>query len=258
MVRSRHVRKLGLLLGAALVLGALVAASASAAELEYRTCVKAAKSGKLYIGKYLNKTCTEEASGAQIAEGKKNKYEAQSAPEETAFTSKTKAATITVGGKTVKCKKGVGSGELTTERFGTTELTLSSCGVNGNKKEPCESPSAGTGVIKTSTLHSGLVFLDEAETKVGILLTNATGDMTIKCGAESFAVKGRLIGSVTNTTKGMTLTFATTGGKQAIQSYWLEEEEFGPFAMFTEKEEEETEATLTVAVEQGPKGVAAV
>jgi hypothetical protein len=258
MVRSRHVRKLGLYLGAALVLGALIAASASAAPLEYRTCVKAAKSGKLFTGKYLNKTCTEEASGAQIAEGKKNKYEAQSVAEETTFTSKTKAVVITVGGKTVKCKKGVGTGEFTTERFGTTALTFSGCGVNGSTKAPCETPAAGAGVIKTNTLHSGLVFLDEAESKVGILLTNTGGIMSIKCGTESFAVKGRLIGSVTNSSKGMALTFATTGGKQSSQTFWLEEEEFGPFTLFTEASEEEVEATLSVTDEQGPKGVAAV
>jgi hypothetical protein len=258
MVRSKHVRKLGLCLGAVLILGALVAASASAAELEYRTCVKTAKSGKVYVGQYLDKACTEKASEAQFKEGKKNKYEAQSVAEETTFTSKSKAVVITVAGKIVKCKKSVGTGEFTTERFGTTSITFSGCGVNGSTKAPCESPSAGAGIIKTSTLHSGLVWLDEAETKVGVLLTNASGDMQIKCGAESFTVKGRLIGSVTNTTKGMTLTFAVTGGKQAITSYWLEEEEFGPFSLFTENGEEEVEATISLADEEGAKGVAAV
>jgi hypothetical protein len=255
----RQVRKLGLLLGAICALGALVAASASAAPLEYRTCVKAAKSGKFYTGKYLNKECTEEASTKQIEEGKANKYESQVAPEEAPFTGKGKAMTLVAAGKTVICKKTVSSGELTTERFGKQTFTFEKCGVNGSTKALCNSPAAAAGTIKTAVLSTGVVFTNPAETQLGVIVTRTGGPiMEVVCGAETIVVKGRVIGSLANNKKGTVFTFATSGGSQALQSFDFEEEEFGPFTLFTESGEEQHEATLTLTSEQGPKGVYAI
>lgn len=256
----RNVRRLGLIIGAMLALGAVVASGASAAPLEYRTCVKAAKSGKLYTGKYLNKTCTEEASKAQIEAGKLNKYESQAAPEEDPFTGKSKAMTLVAGGKTVICKKTVSSGELTFERFAKESYTFEKCGVNGSTKAPCNSPAAAAGTIQTGALRTGLVFLDAGETKLGVILTSVEGPVfEVKCGTETIVVNGRTFGSAANTTKGTAFTFATSGGKQALNSFFFEGEEFGPFTLFTENEkEEQTEATLTLTSEQGPKGVYAI
>jgi hypothetical protein len=253
---SRHARRLGLYLGVVFVLGAVAAASASAAPLEYRTCVKAAKSGKFYTGKYVDKTCTTPASEAQIKEGKLNKYESQAAAEEAPYTGKNKAATITAAGKTIVCKKGKSAGELTTERFATDTFTFEKCAIG---KAACQSPGSSAGTIKSNLLHTGLVFLDEAETKVGVLVTSLGPILQIECGATTIQVNGHIIGSVTNTTKGMTETFAVSGGKQAARNFWVEEEGFGPFTLFTENEaEEEVEATLSLATEDGPKGVTAI
>jgi hypothetical protein len=248
----RHLRILGLALVAIFAMAALGAGSASAAELSYSTCVKAAKSGKTYTGKYNDKACTEVNSKSE------GKYEAQAAPEEAAFTGKSKAVVITAAGKTVTCKKGTNAGTLTTERFGTDQFTLSGCAVS--KPEPCETPSAGAGIIKTSVLHTGLVWLNAGESQIGMLLTSSGGPVaTFKCGATTIALKGRVLAQVANTKKGQTLTFAVSGGKQAQQTFFLEEEEFGPFTLFTENlAEEEVEATLSLTDEQGPKGVAAV
>ena len=255
---SRHVKRLSLLMGAVFVLAALVATSASAAPLEYRSCVKAAKSGKLYTGKYLDKECTKAASKAQIEEGKLNKYESQLAPEEDPYTGKGKAATITAAGKTVICKKTLSAGELTTERFTTATLTFEKCAIG---KTPCKSPSAGSGVIKSNVLHTGLVWLDGAETKLGVLIAGTLGGslFEIECGGPLVQVKGRIVGSDANNKKGTAFTFATAGGNQALQEFFVEEEEFGPFALYTENEaEEQVEATLSVTTEQGPKGVYAI
>jgi hypothetical protein len=255
----RHMKRLSLLLGAVFVLGALVATSASAAPLEYRTCVKAAKAGKLYTGKYLDKECTKTASEAQIKEGKLNKYESQLAPEEDPYTGKGKAMTLVAAGKTVICKKTVSAGELTTERFTKDTFTFEKCGVNGSTKAPCNSPAAASGTIKTPLLSTGVVFTNPAETQLGVLVTRTGGPiLEVQCGAETIIVKGRLIGSLANNKKGTVYTFATSGGSQALQTFYFEEEEFGPFTLFTENEEGQTEATLTLTSEQGPKGVYAI
>ena len=63
------------------------------------------------------------------------------------------------------------------------------------------------------------------------------------------------MGSLENTKKGPKLTFATIGGKQQHRSFSFEGEEFGPFTLFTEPGE--AEATVSVVVENGPKGVSA-
>lgn len=255
----KQMRKLGLLLGAVCMLGALVATSASAAPLEYRSCVKAAKSGKLYTGKFLDKECTKEATAKQIEEGKANKYESVVAAEEVPFTGKGKTMTLVAAGKTVICKKTVSAGELTTERFAKETFTFEKCGVNGSTKAPCNSPAAGTGVIKTPTLSTGIVFTNPAETTLGVIVTRTGGPiMEVQCGATTIAVKGRVIGSLANNKKGTVATFATSGGSQALNTFFFEEEEDGPFTLFTENGEEDVEATLTLTAEQGPKGVYAI
>ena len=65
-----------------------------------------------------------------------------------------------------------------------------------------------------------------------------------------------LVGHIENTKKGPKLTFATSGGKQQPQFFYAEESEeeaFGPFTLYTEPGE--AEATISVVVENGNKGV---
>jgi hypothetical protein len=250
MEMVRHVRKLGLCLVAVFAIGALAAASASAAELEYATCVKATKVGKTYTGKFNNKTCTEANPKGE------GKYESQPVGEETPFTSKSKGVTITVGAKVVKCKKSTGTGLYTSGPFTEAELTFSSCGVNGSKKEPCQTPASGAGIIKTSAFHTKLEYLNEAETQIGVLL-QAFPFAEFTCGAESFELNGRAIGTVTNTSKGVTLSFAANAkNEETLKSFFVEGEELGPFTLFSEPGE--VEGSLSIADEQGIKGVSAV
>jgi hypothetical protein len=240
-------KKLGLVLAAALALGALAATSASANELSYTTCVKAAKVGKAYIGKYSDKECKTANAKSE------GKYELQPVAEGTTYTGKSKTAVITAAGKAVICKKGAETGEYVGEKVASEEFTFSGCSTG--KKEACQTPSAGTGVIKSSAAKTKLVYLNPAETEVGVLVIGPQPMFEYTCGATSVAIEGRLLGSVENTSKGPKLTFATSSGKQQHQLFYVEGEEFGPFTLYTEPGE--AEATLSVVVEDGPKGVSA-
>lgn len=243
-------KKLGLVFAVVLALGALVASTASAHQLTYRTCVKAAKLGKIYTGKYNDKECKETNTESH------GKYEAQEVPEGTPYTGKDKTVVITAAGKTVTCKKGTEAGEIVAEKVTTEEFTFSGCGLT--KKELCASPEAAAGVIKSNTVKTKLVYLNPEETQIGVFVFGAPPMFEFTCGAETFAIEGRLIGTFENTKKGPKLTFATSAGKQTPQFFYAEEEEeeaFGPFTLFTEPGE--VEATLSVVVENGPKGVSA-
>ncbi|HTZ88650.1 MAG TPA: hypothetical protein VMB05_18455 [Solirubrobacteraceae bacterium] len=240
-------KKLGLVFAVVLALGALVATTASAHQLTYQTCVKAAKVGKTYTGKYNDKECKEVNAKGE------GKYEAQAVAEGTTYTGKDKAVVITAGGKTVTCKKGTEAGEYVAEKVASEQFTFASC--SSGKKEACTSPSAAAGVIQSSTVKTKLVYLNPGETEVGVFVIPAQPWLEFTCGATTIAVEGRFIGSVENTKKGPKFTFATSGGKQQHQFFYAEEEAeeaFGPFTLFTEPGE--AEATISGSIENGPKG----
>ncbi len=241
-----HVRMLGLCLVAVLALSALAAESASAfaPEPEYKSCVK--KTG----GHYTSKEC---AAASKVETG--GKYELEAVESGTTFTSKSKGATFTVKGKVVKCKKDTDTGEILSGNVDHEEITFTDCGVNGNKKEPCESTGASAGTIKTHPLLSFLYYINSAETEIGVLLYSAEGLAAFHCGAETIELHGSVLGAIKNSSKGETITFAVSGGKQEHRFAWIEGEEEGPVTLYTEPGKEE--ATLATVDEQGPKGVGA-
>src|ERR1700692_567708 len=101
----KHVRMLGLCLVAVFAMSVVVSADAWAeGRPEYKRCAKVAKVEKKYTGHYSDKAC-----GVSATEGK---YEREEVAAGTEYTSKTKAVTINVGGKAVKCKKGVDKGAI--------------------------------------------------------------------------------------------------------------------------------------------------
>ena len=162
------------------------------------------------------------------------------------FTIKTKEATFTVGGKTAKCTKGAGKGEFTNHRDTTEQITFSKCDINGNKKEPCEN-------ISTSPLPTTLFYTSEAETEAA---TEFSLEVNIKCGSDTFAIEGRLMGAVTNSKSGQTVTFAVNSkGKQALMWEWEEGEQvnIGPARLVSDGTEEE--ATLVAAEEIKAKDI---
>ncbi len=252
----KQLRTLGLCLVAVLVVGALAAAGASAAEPPaFLKCVKAPKEGKTFTGKYTSKECT---SASEVETG--GKYEREELAPKTPFTGKMKATTITANGKVVKCKKGVNSGELLSTQAFRDTLEFSGCGVNGSSKAPCTTTGSATGTIKSALLTGELQYVNPAETEIGALLFAFGTDGEFTCGAETIVLRGGVLGSLTNTKKGQTIAFKVVGGKQEHTVYWDEEEEWTkvgalPLHLFTEPGEKE--ATLETTDEDGPKGVAA-
>jgi hypothetical protein len=245
----RNVRMLGLCLVAVFAMSAVAAASASAAEPEYLSCVKAAKVGKTYTGGYNNKTCTEVNAKSE------GKYATKPVASGTTFTSKSKGATFTVEGTIVKCKKDTDSGTFFGGGAIVEEITFSDCGVNGNKKEPCESAGAGAGTIKTNRLSDFLVYINAEETELGVHLIGSGGWAEFSCGAKSFALHGTLIGTIENTAKGDTVVFKVSGGHQEHTAYW--EEGFEEPGIHLRTEPSEAEATLETTDEQSSKGIGA-
>ncbi len=231
----KRIRIVGLCLVAMFALSAVAAASASAEEPEYMTCVK------MKGGNY------EKGCGEKVLAGS-GKAELEPVASKTKFTSKSKAATFTIGTHKVTCKKDTDEGEFTTPGYDKEKITFSGCILDGNKKNPCESEGAPSGTIVTKELISQLVLLDEAETKVGVVLVGEHLGEWAKfgCGSEEFSLVGAVLGSIENNKKGEKITFA--GG--TID--WLEgtEEEIGLFAGAEG-------VTFTTVDEQGPKGVGA-
>jgi hypothetical protein len=241
----KHVRMLGFCLVAMFAMSVIASASASAAEPEYQSCVK--DKG----GQYTSKECT---AASKVASG--GKYERAPVTSGTTFTSKSKAATITVLGKAVKCKKDAGKGVIYPPSDSDEQITFSDCAVNGSKTAPCASEGAAKGTIITSELFTRLVYLNAGETEIGVLLYGEPV-AEFKCGSEAFDIEGGAVAAVTNTAKGETWSLTVNGGgEQEHKLAWLSgPHEFGPWNLATEPGG--AEATVATTEEQGPKGVGA-
>jgi hypothetical protein len=250
MENMKRIRIVGLCLVAVFALSAVAAASASAAETpEYKVCGKTPKVGKTYpTGEYSNKECTAPESGG--------KYRLEAVKSGTKFTSKSKAATFTVDGTVVKCKKDTDSGAFYVGGAASEEITFSDCAVNGNKKETCETTGAGAGTIKTNQLSDFLVYLNAEETQLGVLLVSSAKSWAeFNCGAKSFAVDGALLGTIENTSKGDTIDFKVSSGHQAQTTVFEGGNEETGVKLYTEPGE--VEATLETTDEQSSKGIGA-
>jgi hypothetical protein len=240
----RNARMLGLCLIAIFAMSAVAAASASAAqEPEYKLCVKKKD------GNY------EKGCGKESAPGK-GTAELESVKSGTKFTSKSKAATFTVDGTVVKCKKDADSGAFFIGGAASEEITFSDCAVNGNKKEPCESTGASAGTIKTNQLSEFLVYLNSEETELGVLLVSSGKTWAeFHCGAKTFAVDGVLLGTIVNTSKGDTIAFKVSGGHQEQSTVFEGGNEETGVVLYTQPGE--VEATLETTDEVASKGIGA-
>ncbi len=243
----KRIKIVGLSLVALFALGAVTAGSAFASERpEYKKCGKTPKvEKKTPTGEFSNKECTEAAS--------EGKYRLEGVPANTPFTSKSKGATFKIHGKIVKCKKDTDSGEILSQFVDTEKITFEDCYINGNKKEAA-CGNAASNTITTEQLGSQLFYINEAETENGVALYNEeTGVFAeFKCGTETVVIEGILLGSIKNTSKGETITFAVNGGgEQAHRAAWFVGSEMGPLTLESGGEE----ATLETTDEQGPKGV---
>jgi hypothetical protein len=243
----KHLRILGLALAAAFALSAVVAAAASANSFapELAKCVKAAKVGKTYTGKFGNKTCTESAT--------EGKYELASA-EGAEFTGKSKATTlhaVSAAGKAevIVCKKDVIKGSITGPSHIKATVTFEDCA--NEKKEAC-----GTGGTIESNGAYGLllVYLNEAQTEDGVISESPMESFS--CGSEHFELEGILGGTIGANGKATTVGFGVNGSGEQEDRFTYAEKElaFGPDYLYTEAAGEH-EATLVGAEELKIKGV---
>jgi len=215
----KRIRITGLCLAAVFAIIAVAAASASAypAYPAYKLCVKAKKVGKTYTGEYTEKACKTKASPA-----KTGKYELEEWKEgdNWAFTTKSKTTTLkaestSAVAESVVCKKDKGAGKIVFGGEFTEEtITLEGCKANGSKTAPCE--NAGKEKIQIGSMH-GLLALLPGETKFAERLNYAEESgtfATFTCGTETVDVRGEVLGTAENTSKGPKVTFAVAGGAQ--------------------------------------------
>lgn len=245
-----RVRLLGACLVVAAMLGALAAASAMANMPSFKSCVKAAKVEGKYTGKYNDKGCAE-VNGT--GEGK---YELTEVAPGTTFAGKGKTTTLSAHGvsgatENIVCKKAVVAGQITGENSFNETLTYSKCEANGNKAEQCSNSPAGI----TTEVSGAAYYINAGETTVGTV-TNAPA-ATFTCGSESVEVKNFLISTIENTAKGFNVVDSLAGAEQADREFFVEGSEVGGTYMHlsTEVEGEFVEATLAGQEEIKAKGL---
>jgi hypothetical protein len=233
----RHVRILGLALIAVFAMTAVAAASASAEQApKFMKCVKAVPKN---TGKYSDKACTKAVGGT-------GGYELELLGGAKAGLAVTKAkgkAVITtrgISGKTqvVECSKTSVAGELyntfASGKFAGT-LTFEKCVGNKAKKT-----DACTNITYKPNFGETL-WGEEGEAEPVLLLV---GGPSFSCGGESVEVLGNLIGTLSNTTKGVNIVLNTSGGNQQDRDFWSEGEEISEYyytRWYTGPEEEEAE-----------------
>lgn len=159
-----RIKIIGLCLIAIFATSAMVASAAQAGEVG--ECVKLAKVGGKYTGKYLDKNCQTRATSAQEAEGKKNKYEWSPGvkPANGKFTATSKTAILEGAAGNIECKSSVTVGEWLTNTKDTEQATFSGCELKGAVDGECHSAGQANGVIVTNHLNTELK--DEGETSL--------------------------------------------------------------------------------------------
>jgi hypothetical protein len=255
MKSIRHVVMLCLV--AAFAVFAFASTASAAGSPTWFACVKSAKNlENKYTGKYTDKLCTTEASEAQIAEGKANKYElAESLGKGKEIKGKGGVAVLHVktwlGDNTVECQKSksVGKPELP-NREKEVSISFSKC--VALTVHTCTSPGANKGEIKLSGLKGELGYLEEEPTKVGLKLESEAnpgpeGELGFfECENLNVKVIGGVIGEVT----GDVNTISKVSSVNYLATESIGEHEFegkkykplvNPLGWFSEKAEYEKE-----------------
>ncbi len=175
---------------------------------DFKICGKAAKVGAVYKGKYLNKTCSVNASEEEVEKGgKKNDYEGDpistAKKKPLAFTGENEATPISEivdpldepakdEGAT-ECTREVVNGEVISATEETWHTVYTGCKADGTA---CATVGAATGEIRTQTLVGTLVFLNSAKTVVGIRVKPKVGKLLAQYECVSGAVKVEETGEV--------------------------------------------------------------
>jgi hypothetical protein len=213
--------------------GSITAAGALAAQPEYVGCVKAAKSGKVYTGKFTNKTCSEPNAESE------GKYELGAAKLPAKLKGTTGKMDIYLYAPLTEkieghfeCASGKESGTLTSSTAGTMSVSYSGCKATGGLAGPCNSPGQKSGTVMTEALSTSLAWLNEAETEPGLEITPATpgGAITkVVCagGGETAEMVGTMLASFvptvgTSKIETINLTASAANGEPAFGGVWEE------------------------------------
>jgi hypothetical protein len=213
--------------------GSITTAGALAAQPEYVGCVKAAKSGKTYTGKFTDKACS--APNAK-SEGK---YELGAAKLPAKLKGSTGKMDIYLYAPLTEkveghfeCASGKESGTLTSSTAGTMSVSYSGCKATGGLAGPCDSPGQKSGTVITEALATRLAWLNEAETEPGLEIKPVTpgGAITkVVCagGGETAEMVGTMLASFTTTAgvskvETINLTANPTTGEPAFGGIWEE------------------------------------
>lgn len=249
----RKIRVLGVCLAAVFGVCAMASASAMASEppAEYKKCVTAPKNAvtKKYEGEFDGKLCSSTPTKAEIESAEKTgkKYDLVEAVAGETGTVVGGATSIYADKILVTCKRTKGTDEIIDQFEGSEKLTLTECSRKvGTTLEPCG--TAGT--IETNLLRNELHFINAAETEAGVALSAESGVVTeYSCGTTKVVVEGVVLGSVVNSAKGVTFTFATNTKKEQVhKTAWIFGEEVGEVSLVSGSEQASLKAKLT----QGP------
>lgn len=260
-VRRARIAGLCLLSVCAIAIAAAASVPASAATgpfPEYARCVKTEKVGKTYTGEYTERECETNASPAKT--GKYERQEASSGTFEAAGKGATLITHSTKGvAESIVCKRTASRGELlASDVYATDRTTFEGCVGNGEKKTNLCGNVGGLEVIQAEPLFTSLVWLDKGGSEPGIFF-EAEGEQVakFKCGTEQVDLRGYLVGTVQNSKKGHTITFAVNSSRQqAHRSVWVFGSESRSLYLYTEpKAKERVESTLEAVEEQKETGV---
>lgn len=209
----KRLRVLGLFVGMAFVLSALMSASAFAAAPEVGRCVKVAPG----TGQFTTSECSKKAKPTKLGE-----YEFDSGAIKTGFSGVGKVATLeTVHGVKVSCEDEASSGEFTSAKtVGNVLVIFTGCVSNGYK---CSTAHSAAGEIETNPLAGQLVW-EKYGKKVAIDLYPQSTELFVEfqCGPANAKVKGSVMANlpVNQMLTTVNENFTAKKGKQKPESYY--------------------------------------
>jgi hypothetical protein len=241
-----HLKIVGLVVAAVLAIGAVFAASASAALPEYRTCIKAKIKG---TGTFSDKLCSVPSKGGN----KEGGYELGewNQGKKVTFTGKASVTRFTAyipeneaepwkGGTPIgdiECKSGKIAGEITGPKTSTETITYSSCKNNEGKK--CSSPGEKAGTIKTLPHLDTLVYgIFGGKKPKKLLLTSVAESIDCEGIAVMISVSalGEISGDVNAISKSSveSLSVNAAGGQEEVFCEGSPDGNPGPFYLTAE------------------------
>ncbi len=213
----RGLKRIGLCLVAALMLGAIGASTASAEAPEFGRCLKVEKVGKTYNGAFANSSCTK------ASETKTGKYEWHPGAVKAKQTTKGgKGQLETVGKLGVECQTETSVGEYSgTKEVKNVIVTFEGCESAGIK---CNTAGSAVGELVTKNLEGVIGFENKAAKKTAFDLypKGKTGlFIEFSCTGLVIAVRGSILVPIKSDKMALTfpLKYKASKGVQQVQKF---------------------------------------